>query len=47
MWVMTTTTVSHTTTVAAMYEAFGRADLAGILSHLSADVTWDVTATRS
>jgi len=26
-----------------MYEAFGRGDLAGILSHLSEDVTWDVT----
>jgi hypothetical protein len=31
---MTTTTASHTNTVAAMYE-FGRGDLAGILSHLS------------
>jgi ketosteroid isomerase-like protein len=26
-----------------MYEAFGRGDLAGILSHLSEDITWDVT----
>jgi len=40
---MTTTTASHTTTVAAMYEAFGRGDLAGILSHLSENVEWDVT----
>jgi ketosteroid isomerase-like protein len=40
---MTTTTASHTSTVTAMYEAFGRGDLAGILSHLSEDVTWDVT----
>jgi len=40
---MTTTTAPHTTTVAAMYEAFGRGDLAAILSHLSEDVTWDVT----
>jgi ketosteroid isomerase-like protein len=43
MSAMTTTTASHTSTVAAMYEAFGRGDLAGILSHLSQDVTWDVT----
>jgi ketosteroid isomerase-like protein len=40
---MTATTNSHTGTVTAMYEAFGRGDLAGILSHLSEDVTWDVT----
>jgi uncharacterized protein len=40
---MTTTTASHTNTVAAMYEAFGRGDLAAILSHLSQDVTWDAT----
>jgi uncharacterized protein len=26
-----------------MYEAFGRGDLDGILSHLSHDVAWDVT----
>jgi ketosteroid isomerase-like protein len=26
-----------------MYEAFGRGDLAAILSHLSQDVTWDAT----
>lgn len=38
-----TTTASHRSTVAAMYDAFGRGDLAGILSHLSEDVTWDVT----
>jgi uncharacterized protein len=40
---MTSTTASHTSTVAAMYDAFGRGDLAGILSHLSEGVTWDVT----
>jgi uncharacterized protein len=40
---MTTTTASHTNTVAAMYEAFGRGDLDAILSHLSQDVTWDET----
>jgi ketosteroid isomerase-like protein len=43
MSAMTTTTASHTSTVAAMYDAFGRGDLAGILSHLSEGVTWDVT----
>jgi ketosteroid isomerase-like protein len=40
---MTTTTKSHAGTVTAMYEAFGRGDTAGVLSHLSEDVTWDVT----
>jgi ketosteroid isomerase-like protein len=40
---MTTTTNSHAGTVTAMYEAFGRGDVAAILSHLSEDVTWDVT----
>ncbi len=40
---MTTTNHTHLETVASMYEAFGRGDLAGILSHLSDDVTWDVT----
>jgi uncharacterized protein len=40
---MTTTTNSHTATVTAMYEAFGRGDVAAVLSHLSEDVTWDVT----
>jgi ketosteroid isomerase-like protein len=39
----TTTNTSHTATVTAMYDAFGRGDLAAILSHLSEDVTWDVT----
>jgi ketosteroid isomerase-like protein len=38
-----TATHSHTATVAAMYEAFGRGDIAAVLSHLSEDVTWDVT----
>jgi len=40
---MTTITHSHTATVTAMYEAFGRGDIDGILSHLSENVTWDVT----
>jgi uncharacterized protein len=40
---MTTTTNSHAGTVTAIYEAFGRGDVAAILSHLSEDVTWDVT----
>jgi ketosteroid isomerase-like protein len=40
---MTTTTHTHTGAVTAMYEAFGRGDVAGILSHLSEDVSWDVT----
>ncbi|MEA2277477.1 MAG: uncharacterized protein QOC78_2437 [Solirubrobacteraceae bacterium] len=40
---MTTTTNTHAGTVTAMYEAFGRGDVAGVLSHLSEDVTWDVT----
>jgi ketosteroid isomerase-like protein len=39
----TTTNTNYTGTVTAMYEAFGRGDLAGILFHLSEDVTWDVT----
>ena len=40
---MTTTTNTNLGTVSAMYDAFGRGDLDGILSHLSEDVTWDVT----
>jgi ketosteroid isomerase-like protein len=40
---MPTTTTSHAGTVTAIYDAFGRGDVAGILSHLSEDVTWDVT----
>jgi ketosteroid isomerase-like protein len=39
----TTSTTNHKATIAAMYEAFGRGDVAAILSHLSEDVTWDVT----
>ncbi|MEA2218055.1 MAG: uncharacterized protein QOJ35_681 [Solirubrobacteraceae bacterium] len=39
----THTTSSHAAAVTAMYEAFGRGDVAAILSHLSEDVTWDVT----
>lgn len=34
----TTSTHSNTAAVAAMYEAFGRGDIAAILSHLSEDV---------
>jgi uncharacterized protein len=40
---MTTTTHPHVDTVTAMYDAFGRGDIAAVLSHLSEDVTWDVT----
>jgi uncharacterized protein len=41
---MTTPTPhSHAGTITAIYEAFGRRDVAAILSHLSQDVSWDVT----
>ena len=40
---MTTITNSHAATVTAIYEAFGRGDIPAVLSHLSEDVTWDVT----
>jgi ketosteroid isomerase-like protein len=42
---MPTTTNPHThiNTVNAMYAAFGRGDVAGILAHLSPDIAWDVT----
>jgi len=40
---MTNTTTNYKGTATAMYDAFGRGDLTGILSHLSEDVTWDVT----
>ena len=40
---MTTTTHTHAETTTAIYEAFGRRDVAAILSHLAEDVTWDVT----
>ncbi|MDX6678521.1 MAG: uncharacterized protein QOE31_2573 [Solirubrobacteraceae bacterium] len=40
---MATTTNTHADTVAGMYEAFGRGDIAAILSQLSDDVLWDVT----
>jgi ketosteroid isomerase-like protein len=33
--------VSHIETVQAMYEAFGRGDVPGILEHLAEDVRWD------
>lgn len=32
----------HTTTVAAIYEAFGRGDVEAILDHLADDVEWEV-----
>ena len=38
-----TNTTTHTAAVASMYDAFGRGDIAGIMSHLSEEVTWDVT----
>jgi hypothetical protein len=38
-----TETLTHTAAVSAMYEAFGRGDIDGILAHLSDDITWDVT----
>ncbi len=37
----TTTTLNHTAAVAAIYEAFGRGDVAAVLGHLSPEVTWD------
>ena len=40
---MPTTTTSHAGTVLAMYEAFGRRDIDGVLAHLAEDATWDVT----
>jgi ketosteroid isomerase-like protein len=40
---MTDTTQAHLQSVTAMYEAFGRGDVETILSHLSEDITWDVT----
>ncbi len=41
---MTTTThTNYKATVSKMYEAFGHGDVAGILSQLSKDITWDVT----
>jgi len=36
-----TTGLSHTATVAALYEAFGRGDVPTILGMLAEDVTWD------
>jgi len=39
----TTTHTNHEATVSAMYEAFGRGDVAGILAQLSKNTTWDVT----
>ncbi|NNF53210.1 MAG: SnoaL-like domain-containing protein [Acidimicrobiales bacterium] len=38
----TPTSASHRSTVAAMYEAFGRGDIDFILAQLSEDVAWDV-----
>src|SRR5262245_66483393 len=40
---MPTTTSTNADTVAGMYEAFGRGDVAAILAALAEDVTWDVT----
>jgi ketosteroid isomerase-like protein len=40
---MTDTTQTNTQSVTAMYDAFGRGAVAEILSHLSEDITWDVT----
>jgi uncharacterized protein len=40
---MTDTIHTHTQSVTAMYDAFGRGDVDGILSHLSQEITWDVT----
>jgi ketosteroid isomerase-like protein len=31
----------HAKTIQAMYAAFGRGDIAGILAHLAEDVSWD------
>lgn len=40
---MTDTIQTNTQSVTAMYDAFGRGDVDGILSHLSEEITWDVT----
>jgi len=40
---MTDTLHTHTQSVSAMYDAFGRGDVDAILSHLSDQITWDVT----
>lgn len=40
---MTDIIQTHTQSVTAMYDAFGRGDVNGILSHLSEQITWDVT----
>ena len=40
---MTDTTLTHRQSVSAMYDAFGRGDVDAILSHLSEQITWDVT----
>jgi len=40
---MTDTIQTHTQSVTAMYDAFGRGDVDGILSHLSEEIRWDVT----
>lgn len=37
--------MNHTQTVAAMYEAFGKGDVATLLSMLDADVDWEYSAT--
>jgi ketosteroid isomerase-like protein len=38
---MTSTITGTATTVGAMYEAFGRGDVPGILAHLADDVAWE------
>ena len=39
---MTATIQTNTQSVTAMYDAFGRGDVDGILSHLAEEITWDV-----
>jgi len=40
---MNDTVHTHTQAVTAMYDAFGRGDVEGILAHLAQEITWDVT----
>ena len=37
----TTTTSTHTTTIAELYAAFGRGDVPMVLEYLSDDISWD------
>ncbi|HKT01170.1 MAG TPA: nuclear transport factor 2 family protein [Rugosimonospora sp.] len=41
MTMNTSTTEAHLATVAGIYEAFGRGDVAAILDRLAEDVSWD------